>query len=180
MPQPLRNHRLSLGSRIVGGQEAPPHAFYYQVNINVNMWFLQTDQLRFSVTGCHLYIQWGRKTSLRRIFDIHKICSHRSPLLRKVSNWFFPQSLDKVGSTIVSRGNFSPVVDGYWASQLSILRCRAFEATVMLGVHNLISEEATRQEQQSTKFVVHEGWSRSSVSNDIGLIELPEEVELNG
>lgn len=58
-----------------------------------------------------------------------------------------------------------------------------FSATsidVVLGAHNIQQNEATQVRLTSTKYVAHEDWDSTRFVNDIAVIELPQEVELNG
>lgn len=52
-------------------------------------------------------------------------------------------------------------------------------ATIYLGAHNLQASESTRITLQSRHLIRHEDYDLATISNDIGIIELNEEVELN-
>lgn len=51
---------------------------------------------------------------------------------------------------------------------------------MILGAHQVRKNESTQQVQRSTNFTVHEERDKRTLSNDIALVELPNEVELNG
>lgn len=59
-----------------------------------------------------------------------------------------------------------------------LLFCSAEEIEVILGAHNIDEEEPEQQRFTSKNFIVHEGWDRPSLKDDISLVFLPEEAIL--
>lgn len=56
----------------------------------------------------------------------------------------------------------------------------AVSVRVVLGAHNIFNSEPTQVTLISNSSWVHEEWDSFNLINDIGIVELPYEVELNG
>lgn len=56
----------------------------------------------------------------------------------------------------------------------------ASSVRVVLGAHNIQQNEESQVTLTSTSYVAHEEWDSNGLVNDIAIVELPEEVELNG
>ncbi|KAG5886288.1 hypothetical protein JTB14_001507 [Gonioctena quinquepunctata] len=53
----------------------------------------------------------------------------------------------------------------------------ALKIEVILGAHNVTAEEDTQVRLVSTEFIIHEGWNKSLLVNDIALVKLPSSVK---